>query len=190
MKQSLAITRAIERYASELRIVEDNHLTLDQVKQAAQQIGSSIGTYAAFNNTIHAMQTLASHYKLIVLSNVDHTSFSQTLTGPLQNLPFGGVYIAEDIGTYKPSLNNFSYLVDHLKQDFGIEQHELCHVANSIFHDQEPAKEFGLEWRVWVDRRGFSGGEAEGAVERLGLKVRVETLGELAGVVEEAWREK
>ncbi|WPA97712.1 uncharacterized protein RHO25_002323 [Cercospora beticola] len=115
MKQSIAIGRAIERCATELRLVENGQLTQEQIQSAAQQIRSSIGTYPAFNDTLHAMQLLAQHYKLIVLSNVDHTSFSQTLTGPLQNLPFDAVYIAEDIGTYKPDLNNFSYLVDHLK---------------------------------------------------------------------------
>ncbi|GIZ38632.1 hypothetical protein CKM354_000204400 [Cercospora kikuchii] len=189
MKQSLAITHAIERYAAELQVVENGHLSAEELERAAQEIGSSIGRYPAFNDTIQAMELLAKHYKVIVLSNVDHESFSQTLIGPLQNLPFDAVYIAEDIGTYKPNLNNFRYLVGHLKENFGIEQDELCHVANSLFHDQEPAKEFGLPYRVWVDRRGFAGGEAEGAEERLGMQVRVETLGELAEIVEGAWRE-
>jgi len=43
---------------------------------------------------------------------------------------------------------------------------------------------------VWVDRRGFMGGKVENAQERFGYRLRVESLGELAGIVERAFGEE
>lgn len=133
------------------------------------------------------MMCSGKRYKLIPLSNVDLASFQQTLSGPLKGCHFDKVYTAEDIGSYKPDLKNFHYLLEHVKSDFGIEKAELCHVAQSLFHDHGPAKQVGLQ-SVWVDRSGHMGGDTSGASEKYGFKLRVETLQELADIVEEAWR--
>ena len=119
---------------------------------------------------------------------MDHASFRQTLSGPLLGCHFDKIYTAEDIGSYKPDLKNFYYLLEHVKKDLGVEKDELCHVAQSLFHDHGPAQKVGLQ-SVWVDRKGFMGGDAEGAQEKYGFKLRVETLEELAEIVEEAWKQ-
>ncbi|TKA28632.1 hypothetical protein B0A50_02959 [Salinomyces thailandicus] len=185
-KQSEVITEGLRRYAKELKVVEEGKLTQDQVEQACEQYGKGIGSYPAFSDTIEAIQRLAKHYKLFPLTNVDNASYKQTLTGPLDGCTFTESYTAEDIGSYKPDLANFRYLLDHLKNDHGIEQADLVHVAQSLFHDQGPAAKMHLQ-SVWVDRQGFMGGETEGAQDKFAFQVRVESLGELAGVVDKAF---
>lgn len=117
---------------------------------------------------------------------MDHKSYNGTLSGPLAGCPFTTSYLAEDIGSYKPNLANFHYLLDHLKSDYGIEQENVCHVAQSLFHDQEPAKKMGLR-SVWVDRYGIlqeMGRSWEDVQGEFGMVGRVGSLGELADLVE------
>lgn len=186
MLQSDVIAEGLRRYAKELRIVEDGKLSQDQVEQACREYGTKIGEYPAFPDTIDAMQRLGKHFKLIPLSNVDRQSFSGTLAGPLKGIKFDAIYTAQDIGSYKPDMRNFHYLVEHVKSDFGVEKDELCHVAQSLFHDHGPASQLGIV-SVWVDRKGFMGGEVEGSKERFGYQLKVYTLGELADIVEKAF---
>ncbi|CZT24569.1 related to hydrolase (HAD superfamily) [Ramularia collo-cygni] len=186
LRQTEIIAEGLRRYARELRIVENGHLTEEQLEQSAKEYGSEIGKYPAFEDSVAAIQALSKRYKLIPLSNVDRGSFKKTLAGPLKGCHFDAIYTAEDIGSYKPDPNNFEYLLKHVKLDFGVEQDQLCHVAQSLFHDHGPAKQFGLQ-SVWVDRGGLMGGEPEGAQEKFGFKLRVETLRELADIVEDAF---
>ncbi|KAK5144377.1 hypothetical protein LTR32_003686 [Rachicladosporium monterosium] len=167
-------------------IVEEGKLTEKDVDEACKEYSGKIGTYPAFPDTVAAIQRLGKHYKLIPLTNVDNKSFAQTLSGPLKGCDFDAIYTAEDIGSYKPSLKNFHYLLDHLKQDFGIEKGDLCHVAQSLFHDHGPASEMQL-MSVWVDRQGAMGGSVENAQERFGFQLRVTSLGELAEIVDAAF---
>lgn len=144
----------------------------------------------------NAIRQLAKHYHLILLSNIDHASFDQTLSGPLKDISFTKSYIAEDIGSYKPDLMNFEYLLSHLKSDLRIEKTELVHVAQSLYHDHAPCKDMGIR-SIWVDRYGILaesvGGEGKGEEElkkECGFVLRVESLGELADLVEEAFERK
>lgn len=189
MRQSDVIAEGLRRYAKELQVVEKGHLTDDQVDRACKQYGDGIGEYPAFKDTVAAMQSLAKHYKLIPLSNVDRTSFQATLDGPLEGVHFDAIYTAQDIGSYKPDPRNFEYLLEHVKSDFGVEKRELCHVAQSLFHDHGPARHFGLQ-NVWVDRKGVMGGDPEGAKDKIGYDLKVDTLSELAAIVEKAFNEE
>ena len=186
MRQTDIIAEGLQRYAKELKVVEDGKLTQDQVEQACKDYGGKIGTYPAFPDTVAAMQKLGKHYKLIPLSNVDHKSFDEALTTSLNGVHFDAIYTAEDIGSYKPDPRNFRYLLEHVKSDFGVENDELCHVAQSLFHDHRPAKEFEIQ-SVWVDRKGFMGGNPQEDSEHFGYKLKVDTLGELADIVEDAF---
>nr|OQO16838.1 hypothetical protein B0A51_15162 [Rachicladosporium sp. CCFEE 5018] len=186
MLQRDVIAEGLGRYASELELVKDGKLTQAEADDTAKQYGAAIGNYPAFEDTVQAIQSLGKRFKLIPLSNVDKQSFSQTLAGPLKGCHFDAIYTAEDIGSYKPNLRNFHYLLDHTKQDLGIEKGELVHVAQSLLHDHGPAKEMGLT-SVWVDRGGRIGGESLGGQERFGWKMKVQTLGELAEIVDEAF---
>lgn len=187
MKQSDVIAEGLRRYATELNIVSDgNKLTQAQVDEAAKEYGGRIGSYPAFEDTVSAIQKLGRHYKLIPLTNVDNSSFSRTLSGPLKGCHFDAIYTAEDIGSYKPDPGNFRYLLEHVKADFGVQQAELVHVAQSLWHDHGPARDMQMQ-SVWVDRKGVMGnpdGGAEGDPQmEFAYQLRVESLGELAAIV-------
>lgn len=183
--QSEIIAEGLRRYARELKLVEKGHLTEEQVEQAAKDYGSKIGEYPAFQDTIDAIQSLGNRYKLVPLTNVDNVSFKRTLAGPLKGCHFDAIYTAEDVGSYKPDPRNFEYLLKHIKLDLGIEKDQICHVAQSLYHDHGLAKQFGVQ-SVWVDRGGLMGGETK-AQGQFSYQLRVETLRELADIVEDAF---
>jgi 2-haloalkanoic acid dehalogenase type II len=188
MLQSEVIAEGFRRFVQDLGLVAEGKVTQADVDQAAKDYGAKIGEYPAFEDTVAAIQSLGKRFKLIPLSNVDRSSFSQTLAGPLKGCHFDAVYTAQDIGSYKPDLRNFHYLLEHVEVDFGVRKEELVHVAQSLFHDHRPAKEVGIQ-SVWVDRKGVIGEKAHGrgGEEEYGYRLRVESLGELARVVEEAF---
>ncbi|KAI9743199.1 MAG: hypothetical protein M1818_003043 [Claussenomyces sp. TS43310] len=173
------------------RIAKQFNISSTQDK--AESFGKTIGEWLPFPDTVAAMQILGERYKLIALSNVDKRSFNRTLSGPLQGVRFDGIYTAEDIGTYKPDLNNFKYLVEHARQDFGAQKTEILHVAQSLTHDHVPAKEFGLAPGVWIEREGKEGamgGDRETLEhdDKINLAAAFETLGDMAEAVDQAFK--
>lgn len=163
----------------------------------AQKFGASVGTYPAFPDTVAAMKVLGLHYKLVVLSNVDNESFSRTLSGPLNGVKFDAIYTAENIGSYKPDLKNFRYLIENVDRQFGVRKEEILHTAQSLTHDHVPGKEIGLRPGVWISRADGEGrGSAiGGSLEVLEREGKVElgavyvTLGDMAEAVEKAFAE-
>lgn len=122
---------------------------------------------------------------------MDHTSLDELLSNQFGGSPFDVCYIAEDIGTYKPHHNNFKYLLDHLKKDFGVEQNDLCHIAQSLPVDHSATKPLGIR-SVWLDRYDIvssSGRSAEDIQEEYGWKLRVRILKEVADLVDRAFGE-
>jgi 2-haloalkanoic acid dehalogenase type II len=109
-------------------------LSIPITSEEATTFGSTIGSWPAFPDTVSAMQKLSKYYKLVVLSNVDKSSFSRTLSGPLSGVHFDAIYTAEDIGSYKPDLKNFAYLVENAEKGFGVKKEEILKVAQSLFH--------------------------------------------------------
>ncbi|HZU91642.1 MAG TPA: haloacid dehalogenase type II [Stellaceae bacterium] len=111
--------------------------------------GGSVGDWPVFADTPAALAYLKRHYKLVILSNVDRASFAAT--SRRLGVAFDAVYTAEDIGSYKPDLNNFRYLLAALGKE-GYGPGDVLHVAQSLFHDHKPANEAGLH-SAWIDRR-------------------------------------
>ena len=116
--------------------------------------GASIPDWPPFADSADALCYLKDHYKLVILSNVDRASFAASAAK--LGVDFDAVYTAEDIGSYKPSLNNFNYMLDRLAA-MGIAKSAILHTAQSLFHDHAPAKAVGLA-RCWIDRRGGEDG--------------------------------
>lgn len=170
-------------------------LSLSIKDDEASAFGATIGSWPAFSDTVAAMQILAKHYKLVVLSNVDKASFSRTLSDSLAGVQFDGIYTAEDIGSYKPNLRNFAYVVEKAENGLEAKMEEVLVVAQSLVHDHIPARKFGLRPGVWIERSP-GGGDAlmGGGWEEFGGEVelggRFGTLGEFAEVVERAFMEQ
>jgi 2-haloalkanoic acid dehalogenase type II len=123
----------------------------------ARAYGHSVKDWPAFPDSPAALQYLKRHYQLVILSNVDRESFKDSQKR-LQ-VEFDHVYTAQDIGSYKPDLRNFEYILRELGKA-GIQKHQILHTAQSLFHDHLPANKVGLA-NAWIDRR--AGKEGSGA---------------------------
>lgn len=139
--------------------------------------GASVGNWPAFDDSVESLAYLKQHHKLITLTNCDQTSYQ----GSSRRLgdPWDAIYTAEDVGSYKPDLANFRYLLRKVEEVFQGKPSDILHIAQSQFHDQVPAKEMGLT-TVWVDRRQGKTGGATAPVETLATPdLRVESMAEL-----------
>ena len=111
--------------------------------------GQSVRAWPAFPDSAEALQYLKRHYKLVILSNVDHESFAAS--NAKLGVDFDAIYTAEDIGSYKPADANFEYMLAMLN-GLGFEKSDILHTAESMFHDHAPANRHGLA-SCWIYRR-------------------------------------
>lgn len=162
-------------------------------EEEAARFGRRVGEWGAFPDTVAGLQKLQKHFKLIILSNVDRANMQDTLTGPLNGVHFDAVYTAEEIGSYKPDHKNFTYLLDHLHSDFGLEKGQLLHTAKSLPVDHVPTMELGLK-SAWIargkDGDGVSGmgGALEDFEGRVAFDWRFAGIGAMAEEVEKAFK--
>ena len=120
------------------------------------RFGSFVPYWPAFDDSADALRQLKARFRLVILSNVDRTSFA----GSHERLgvEFDGIFTAEDIGSYKPNPRNFDYMLSHLSDS----RTEVLHVAQSLFHDIQPATKAGLQ-TTWIDRQNLADGGSWGA---------------------------
>ncbi len=150
--------------------------------------GASVPEWPAFADTADALRILKEHYRLVILSNVHR----EGIVGSNRKLgvEFDTIYTAEEIGTYKPSDNNFAYLLGHLKSELGMERSDVLHTAQSLHHDHAPANRFGLA-NAWIDRQRLADGGSWGATERVETMPATDfvffSLGEMAEAVRAAF---
>lgn len=128
--QALALS-AFSRFERELQVSEPSlqyNVLLERAYSAfalslglqapaqdeCKSFGASIPSWPAFPDTVDALRRLKRRYKLAILSNIDNESIQATIAGPLKGVEFDAVYTAQEIGSYKPALQNFSYLMEHI----------------------------------------------------------------------------
>jgi len=109
-------------------------------------LAESIPNWQPFGDTVAGLQRLGSRYKLAVLSNIDDDLLAYT--APKLEVRFDAVVTAQQVHSYKPSLNNFEGLL----RRYAIPRERLLHVAESLYHDVAPARSLGIA-AVWVNRR-------------------------------------
>jgi 2-haloalkanoic acid dehalogenase type II len=141
--------------------------------------GKSVGEWPAFPDSVDALRRLSKHFKLVILSNVDRASFSRTNAGPLQGVPFDLIITAQDVGSYKPDLRNFEYMLDQVKSKLGFDKGQIIQTAQSQFHDHQPAKKMGIK-SSWIVRPGAVMGNREGEI----YDWKFDTLGQMADALE------
>ena len=144
-----------------------------------EALGRSVGDWPVFADTVEALRTLKNWHKLMVVSNVDRESFART--APKLGVALDGIVSAEEVGAYKPDRRMFDRALA-VARDWGIPPQRILHVAQSLFHDIEPAKRLGLH-TVWVDRRrGRPGGATPKASGDDVPDLRVTSLGDLVAL--------
>ncbi len=132
--------------------------------QEQESLPESLKAWMPFPDTVPALQSLASRYKLCVISNVDDDLFLHTARH-LQ-VPFHAVITAEQARSYKPSLHNFQVALKKL----GAQPREILHIAESLFHDIAPTRRLGIK-NIWVNRRK---GKSAGATRTMNVQPDVE----------------
>ena len=142
-------------------------------------LAESVARWPAFDDTVEALTALKQHYKLAIVSNVDRRLF-EAATLPKLGVEFDVVVTAEDVKSYKPAHAHFNEARKRLKVGFD----KILHVAESRFHDIEPANALGIA-SVHVDRSrgklsasGLGGGKAD---------LTVKSMGELVEKIERAF---
>ncbi|KAK7052303.1 HAD-like domain-containing protein [Favolaschia claudopus] len=170
--------------------------------------GQSIKDWPIFPDTCDALRDLQKHYKLVILSNVDHNSFASThaklsqdtshpslyarplldanaqwlpQNTPDSRSPFSLILTAQDTGAYKPDPRGMLFALDIIQKQFGIGKEQVLVVAQSLYHDVEPSSKLDVH-SVWINRQGACMG-----LETLGESPKwlksFETLGEMAEAV-------
>ncbi|KAL9580241.1 MAG: hypothetical protein Q9212_004613 [Teloschistes hypoglaucus] len=159
-----------------------NSWGVEPLKDEVEGFADSMGEWPPYPDTVAAMQKLAEHYKLVALSNCDRAAFSGTLAGPLKDVRFDAVYLAEDIGSYKPDPKNFEYLLSYAEKEFGAQKEEVLMVAHGLGVDHVTTKDMGIH-SAFIKRR--TSDEEEKTFEgRVAYQWRWDTLGDFAAEVE------
>lgn len=107
----------------------------------------SIARWPAFDEVPVALSALKRKYRLAIVSNIDDDLFESSR--PRLGVDLDLVITAEQVRSYKPAPVHFRELSARL----GLGPAQILHVAESRYHDIEPAGALGFP-TVWVDRTG------------------------------------
>ena len=147
--------------------------------EQSEAFGQSIGHWPAFPDTVDALRRLGKHYRLVPLSNTDRESLSRTIAGPLQGVSFDMTITAQDVGSYKPDLRNFEYMLREVRDRFGVTKDQVLQTAQSQVHDHHPARKMGIK-SCWIVRPGAVMGNCGEEIHDW----RFDTLGHMADALE------
>ncbi len=112
--------------------------------------GKSVKDWPAFADSAESLAYLRRHYRMATLTNCDRVSYMGS--NARLEIEWDAIYTAQDVGSYKPDLRNFEYMLERVRRDLGILPGEILHVAQSLTHDMVPATQTGLP-KVWINRR-------------------------------------
>ena len=149
-------------------------------EQEQRSLPESVKTWQPFPDTVAALKRLHSHYKLSLISNIDDDLFAET--AKLLQVPFDFVTTALEVGSYKPSPNNFQRALAKMKKSKDC----VLHVAESLHHDVEPTRALGVH-SVWVNRRHGKAGVGASGTSAAKPDLEVPDLKALADRVEKAF---
>lgn len=175
-------------------------LQIESNDEEASRFGSEavIGSWPTFPGTLAALQSLSKHYKLIALSNIDRYAWSITESASasrLGDVSWWKVFTAEEFGDDASRADEIKLetVISHADSK-GIQKHEILHVAQSLGHDQAPAKRLGLSsvWLVGDGPRWGKQAESKMALDKnlVGYAWRFQDLKGFAEEVERAFGDK
>jgi 2-haloacid dehalogenase len=142
-------------------------------KRELRSLPESLQEWKPWPDTVAALRSLQSRFRLAIVSNIDDDLFATT--APKLGVKFDQVITAQRAGAYKPSLKIFELALSRV----GVPAHRVLHVGQSVYHDVIPAQSLGLA-TVWINRPSArSGVGAVKAVEGH-PDLQVSSLAELA----------
>ncbi len=135
------LVRAFQEHGVELTPLESD------------RFAESLPSWPRFPDSTEVLRRLKDRgYKLAILSNIDDDLIRQSIR--VLGVEFDGVVTAEQVGSYKPSHNHWTMMLEN----FDVAKDRVLHVAQSYVHDIEPAKAQGFA-TAWINRyAGAPGG--------------------------------
>jgi 2-haloacid dehalogenase len=134
------LTLALERLAAE------SGLTLPEGKASA--LARSLPEWPIFADVPAGLRATRDRgWRLGILSNTDRDLIDSSTAAI--GVAFDVTVVAGEIGSYKPSHRHWEVFYEQTGADRG----RHVHVAQSLFHDIEPARELGIP-SVWINRLG------------------------------------
>ena len=157
---------------------------LKTTSELDQGFGASVPHWPAFPDSADALRVLKKHFKLVILSNVNRDGFAAS--NRKLGVEFDAIYTAEDVGSYKPNPRNFSYMMERLASEHGVQPEGILHTAQSMHHDHVQAAAHGLAM-AWIDRQRLSEGGNWGATAEVANRPTTDflyfSMGEMADAV-------
>jgi 2-haloacid dehalogenase len=142
-------------------------------EEQVRSLADSLKEWKPWPDTVEAIRSLESRFRLAIISNVDDDLFAATQ--PQLKVKFSQVVTAQQARAYKPSLKIFELALSRIE----VPAHRILHVGQSVYHDVIPAQSLGLA-TVWVNRP--SARKGVGAVKAADAQpdLQVTSLAELA----------
>jgi 2-haloacid dehalogenase len=119
---------------------------LPDVTAAQARLMDAVRAIPPYPDVVPALQSLARHHRIAVLSNTEDALVAETVRGlqaPVE------LVTAERVRAYKPDPAFFMRAFERL----GVSPHEVLHVAAGLATDMQPCHALGVT-SVWIDRRG------------------------------------
>ncbi len=142
-------------------------------------LAASVNDWPAFIETPEAMRRLKLRFRLAVVSNIDDDLFEGSR--PKLGVGLDALVTAEQVRSYKPGRAHFV----EVQRRLGLPASQILHVAESRFHDVEPAKALGFG-TVWVNRHALHGGPSASGLGESVPDLEVADLTTLAAMAIEA----
>jgi 2-haloacid dehalogenase len=139
-------------------------------------LAESVAQWPPFADTVPALRRLKQRFKLVIVSNTDDDLFVGTAR--LLEVAFDDVVTAEQVKNYKPAPAHFHEALRRMN----VPVPQVLHVAQSLYHDHEPARKLGLS-TAWVRRPSRLGILGLAPTASVQPDLVVNNLSELAGVL-------
>lgn len=114
-------------------------------EEQVRSLAESLKEWKPWPDTVEALRSLESRFRLAIISNVDDDLFAATR--PQLKVEFSQIVTAQQAQAYKPSLKIFELALRRID----VPAHRILHVGQSLYHDVIPAQSLGLA-TVWVNR--------------------------------------
>ena len=125
------------------RLSDETGLTLPEGETSA--LARSLPDWPVFDDVVPGLTEARSRgWRLGILSNTDRDLIDASMRSI--GVPFDLAIVAGEIGSYKPAHRHWEVFRQRVGGNVG-----HVHVAQSLFHDIEPARELGIP-SIWINR--------------------------------------
>lgn len=201
-EDAIKLEKPVQRFDAILREIWRRitaELAIDSNDDEARHFGSevAIAGWPTFPGTLEALKVLSSRYRLVALSNIDRYAWDITASSPVSRLgevSWWKVFTAEEFGddAKRADETKLEALMRYCAEN-GVRRDEILHVAQSLGHDQAPAKRLGLSsvWLVGDGPRWGKEAESKMVLDKglVGYAWRFQGLSEFAREVESVVKE-